>query len=46
MNKKHWITVIINGSIPNQRILEWIDKSYELVVLGLRKSERQKLGKL
>jgi predicted DNA-binding protein (MmcQ/YjbR family) len=46
MNKKHWITVIINGSIPNQRILEWINESYQLVVLGLRKSERQKLGKL
>jgi predicted DNA-binding protein (MmcQ/YjbR family) len=46
MNKKHWNTVIIDGSIPHTRIQEWIDESYELVVSGLKKSERQKLKKL
>lgn len=46
MNKKHWNTVIVDGSIPNKRILEWIDESYELVVSGLKRSERQKLEKL
>jgi len=45
MNKKHWNTAIIDGSIPKQKILEWIDESYELVISGLKKSEQQKLKK-
>jgi predicted DNA-binding protein (MmcQ/YjbR family) len=28
MNKKHWNTIIIDGSIPKQKILEWIDHSF------------------
>ncbi len=31
MNKKHWNTVIINGSIPDKEIFSWIDHSYQLV---------------
>ena len=31
MNKKHWNTIIVDGSIPSKRIKEWIDHSYELV---------------
>ncbi|QKG78945.1 MmcQ/YjbR family DNA-binding protein [Tenuifilum thalassicum] len=31
MNKKHWNTVIIDGSISDDLLLEWIDHSYELV---------------
>lgn len=46
MSKKHWNTVLIDGSIPKPKILEWIDESYELVISGLKKSERQKLEKL
>lgn len=30
MNKKSWITVILNGSMPIKEIFERIDKSYEL----------------
>ncbi len=43
MNKNHWNTVIIDGSIPSKKILEWIDKSYDLIVSGLKKSDREKL---
>ena len=28
MNKRHWSTVNIDGSIPDKLILEWIDHSY------------------
>jgi predicted DNA-binding protein (MmcQ/YjbR family) len=42
MNKTHWNTVLLDGSIPNKEILEWIDESYDLVVQGLKKSERDK----
>lgn len=42
MNKKHWITVILDGQVPDRMLLHLTDKSYELVVSGLTKS--QKLG--
>ncbi len=38
MNKKHWNTIIIDGSISVRKIFEWIDDSYNLVVAGLKKS--------
>ena len=31
MNKKHWNTIIADGSIPVKKLKEWIDHSYELV---------------
>ena len=31
MNKKHWNTIIIDGSVPDKEIFLWIDHSYELV---------------
>ena len=35
MNKKYWITVIIDGSLPDKLILSWIDRSYFLVYSAL-----------
>ena len=43
MNKKHWNTITLDGSIPNDEILEMIDVSYDLVVRGLKKAVRQEL---
>jgi len=43
MNKKHWNTLIINGSIPAGEIERMIDRSYGLVVKGLKKIERDNL---
>jgi predicted DNA-binding protein (MmcQ/YjbR family) len=31
MNKKHWNTVIVDGSVPNRLLKELIDHSYDLV---------------
>jgi predicted DNA-binding protein (MmcQ/YjbR family) len=31
MNKKHWNTIIVDGSVKRSRLQEWIDHSYELV---------------
>lgn len=45
MNKKHWNTVIIDGTISEQKIKEWIDDSYYLVSAGLKKSDLKKLKK-
>lgn len=43
MNKKHWITVLIDGSIPDKLLRQWIDESYQLVVAKLTKSQRSAL---
>lgn len=42
MNKKHWNTIVIDGSVPVKKIREWIDHSYELVVDSLPKKEKEK----
>lgn len=31
MNKTHWVTVFIDGTIIDNEILKWIDNSYNLV---------------
>jgi predicted DNA-binding protein (MmcQ/YjbR family) len=46
MNKKHWITVVLDGSIADEEILAMIEASYELVVRGLRKSDQKSLERL
>ncbi len=40
MNKKHWNTVILDGTIPSGEIERMIDHSYGLVVRGLTKKQR------
>ena len=30
MNKKHWITILLDGSVPLDEILGYVDKSYKL----------------
>ncbi len=42
MNKRHWNTVLLDGSIPDAEIFSMIDESYDLVVKGLPKSKRPK----
>jgi predicted DNA-binding protein (MmcQ/YjbR family) len=31
MNKKHWNTVFLDGSVPDKEVFSWIDHSYSLV---------------
>ncbi len=44
LNKRHWNTVIIDGSIPEQMIEEMIEDSYDLVVSKLPMSRRRALN--
>ena len=44
MNKKHWNTVRIDGSIRDSMLKVWIRKSYLLVVAGLPRKEKARLG--
>jgi predicted DNA-binding protein (MmcQ/YjbR family) len=31
MNKKHWNTIVVDGSVSTKQLKEWIDHSYNLV---------------
>jgi predicted DNA-binding protein (MmcQ/YjbR family) len=31
MNKKHWNTIVVDGSVSIKQLKEWIDHSYDLV---------------
>ena len=44
LNKRHWNTVIINGSLPEQMIEDMIEDSYDLVVSKLPPARRRALG--
>lgn len=47
MNKKHWNTVVIDGTIDEGKIYWMIDMSYNLVFNSLKKIDREKIeGKL
>jgi predicted DNA-binding protein (MmcQ/YjbR family) len=43
MNKKHWNTIILDGSIPTEQIQRMIDHSYQLIVDNLPTAEREQL---
>ncbi len=45
MNKKHWNSISIDGSISDSKICEWIDESYNLVSASLKRSDFKKLRK-
>jgi predicted DNA-binding protein (MmcQ/YjbR family) len=44
LNKRHWNTVLVDGTIPDDEVLEMIDNSYDLVVGKLSKKDREKLA--
>ena len=43
MNKTHWNTVMLDGSIPRGELERMVDRSYGLVVKRLKKAERTAL---
>ncbi len=44
MNKRHWNTLILDGSLPDDLILSLVDDSYTLVVKGLTKAVRKSIA--
>jgi len=40
MNKTHWITVMIDGTISDHLLKQWIDESYELIISGFSRKEK------
>ncbi len=43
MNKKHWITITLDGELPDEMLTELARRSYELVVRKLTKVDRNSL---
>ncbi|WP_353182372.1 MmcQ/YjbR family DNA-binding protein [Parapedobacter lycopersici] len=43
MNKKHWNTVVCNGELDDRTLAGFIDHSYDLVVAGLPRKDREML---
>jgi predicted DNA-binding protein (MmcQ/YjbR family) len=44
MNKTHWNTITLDGSVRWHDVKEWVDHSYELVKKGLPKPVREGLN--
>lgn len=46
LNKSHWNTVLLNGTVPDKEIKKMIIHSYEQVVAGLPKTLRVKISNM
>ena len=46
MNKRHWNSVAVDGSIEDRLLRAWIDDSYGLVVGKLTRAQRERLEAL
>jgi predicted DNA-binding protein (MmcQ/YjbR family) len=44
LNKRHWNTVLIDGSLPDDAVRDMIEDSYDLVVSTLPRARRIALG--
>lgn len=45
MNKKHWNTIVCDGSVPGKKLHDWVHHSYELVRDSLPKKIREEILK-
>ena len=46
MNKKHWNTIIVDGSVSDKQLQQWIDASYNLVFESLPKKLKQEISSI
>lgn len=44
MNKKHWNTILVDGSVKDSLLREWVDHSYDLVAQALPRKLREQLN--
>lgn len=43
MDKRHWVTVMMDGSLPPKLINDWITESHRLVMQGLTRNKLMSL---
>ena len=46
LHKKHWNTVTLDGSVPDDELRQMIDESYALVVKGMSRADQEKMRKM
>ncbi len=46
MNKRHWNTIVFDGSFSDKEAMQWITDSYDLVVSSLPKKLRAELHEM
>jgi predicted DNA-binding protein (MmcQ/YjbR family) len=44
LNKRHWITITLDGSLEDEMVRDLIEDSYDLVVAGLPRRAREALS--
>jgi len=44
LNKRHWNTVVLDGTVPAEMIVDMVEDSYDLVVSKLSRARRRALG--
>jgi len=44
LNKRHWNTVTLDGSLPDRLVRDLVEDSYDLVVSALPRRMRDELG--
>jgi len=45
MNKKHWVSVMLDGSVCDRLLKELVENSYNLVVSKLTRKQKEELNK-
>ncbi|WP_017582884.1 MmcQ/YjbR family DNA-binding protein [Nocardiopsis valliformis] len=43
MNKRHWNSVLLDGSVPDDELVEMLRHSYVLVARSLRRADRERV---
>ncbi|RAL20256.1 MmcQ-like protein [Lujinxingia litoralis] len=46
MNKRHWNTIMLAGDVRPELMRELVEHSYDRVVAGLKKAEREHIARL
>jgi predicted DNA-binding protein (MmcQ/YjbR family) len=44
LDKRHWNTIVVDGSLPDAMLRDMIEDSYDLIVAALPKAKRRALG--
>jgi predicted DNA-binding protein (MmcQ/YjbR family) len=44
LNKRHWNTVLLDGSVPDAMVRDMVEDSYDLIVAAMPRAVRERLG--
>jgi predicted DNA-binding protein (MmcQ/YjbR family) len=44
LNKRHWNTVLLDGSVPDVMVRDMVEDSYDLIVAAMPRAVRERLG--